>query len=259
MMTQKVIRGNDNLGKMLKLRRNELGLTIEEAATRAGVGTKTWSRYEAGESIRTDKCKGICKSLNWKRFPTDKEENIELFSIQKYKDCETWSSFLENEFGIGAAMSFSEGSDILFDYINDDMKELSSLPTGSHIGQLSISWLNGILPEQFLMNYNYEFLYLMKCSLYKMRIRAKNGKSLFAHSVIEELLLYLCCEEAYALLELNSDLYEKEGIDDEHFKDWVFDLFGDMDLITFLYSNVYLDVDHPYHFSHWKDQQFYTE
>ena len=30
------------------------------------------------------------------------------------------------------------------------MEELSSLPAGSHIGQLSISWLNGNLPEQFL-------------------------------------------------------------------------------------------------------------
>ena len=39
---------------------------------------------------------------------------------------------------------------------------------------------------------------------------------------------------------------------------WMFDLFGDMDLISFLYSNKYLDSDHPYHFSHWSEQQFYT-
>jgi len=44
-----------------KHRRSMLNLTIEEAASKAGVGTKTWSRYEAGGSIRKDKSKGICK------------------------------------------------------------------------------------------------------------------------------------------------------------------------------------------------------
>lgn len=65
-MAQKIVQGNEALAGKIKFRRNELGLTIEEAASRAGVGTKTWSRYEAGESIRRDKCKGICKALNWK-------------------------------------------------------------------------------------------------------------------------------------------------------------------------------------------------
>lgn len=63
-MTQKTIQGNADLAKQIRLRRSELGLTIEEAASRAGVGTKTWCRYEAGESIRSDKCKGVCKALN---------------------------------------------------------------------------------------------------------------------------------------------------------------------------------------------------
>lgn len=48
-MTQKTIQGNADLAKQIRLRRNELGLTIEEAASRAGVGTKTWCRYEAGD------------------------------------------------------------------------------------------------------------------------------------------------------------------------------------------------------------------
>ncbi len=61
-MPQKSIQGSKELGLKVKTRRNELGLTIEEAALRAGVGTKTWCRYEAGESIRRDKCKGICKA-----------------------------------------------------------------------------------------------------------------------------------------------------------------------------------------------------
>lgn len=47
-MGQKSVKGSTELARAIKLRRNELGLTIEEAAARAGVGTKTWSRYEAG-------------------------------------------------------------------------------------------------------------------------------------------------------------------------------------------------------------------
>ena len=54
-MTQKTIQGNADLAKQIRLRRSELGLTIEEAASRTGIGTKTWCRYEAGESIRSDK------------------------------------------------------------------------------------------------------------------------------------------------------------------------------------------------------------
>ena len=32
---------------------------------------------------------------------------------------------------------------------------------------------------------------------------------------------------------------------------WAFDLFDDMDSVTFLYSYHYLTEDSPYHFSHW--------
>ena len=58
-MAQKTIQGNKELARQIKSRRNELGLTIEEAASRAGVGTKTWCRYEAGESIVWINDKGV--------------------------------------------------------------------------------------------------------------------------------------------------------------------------------------------------------
>ena len=64
-MSNNAVPGSKSLANKIKQRRTELGLTIEEAASRAGVGTKTWCRYEAGESIRQDKVKGICKVLNW--------------------------------------------------------------------------------------------------------------------------------------------------------------------------------------------------
>lgn len=257
-MAQKIIQGNETLAKQIKSRRNELGLTIEEAASRAGVGTKTWCRYEAGESIRMDKCKGICKALNWSALPEQSVETHDSISAQEYKNHEAWSPFLENAFGNKAAMSFAAGSDILLDHINEDLAELASMPVGSHLGQLSVSWLCGDLPRQFLMHYNYDFLYWMNCTLQGMRQRAKYGFPMTAHSVMEELLLYLCNEEATALIELSSGITKFED-DAAASEEWVFDLLGDADIVSFFYSDVYLNSDHPYHFLHWNDQQFYTE
>lgn len=258
-MAQKTIQGNEILARQIKLRRNELGFTIEEAASRAGVGTKTWSRYEAGESIRRDKCKGICKALNWHSLPDQDGESNEQLAIQEYKNHEAWSEFLHNEFGVRAAISFAAGSDILLDHIEEDMAELASMPAGTHIGQLDVSWLNGSLPEQFLMQYDYEFLYLLKCTLLEMRMHAKSGLRMNAHSVMEELLIYLCCQESSVLLELSGVIHQLKDDDYADSEDWMFDLFGDMDIISFLYSNVHLYADHPYHFSRWTDRQFYTE
>lgn len=258
-MAHKTIQGSETLAKQIKSRRNELGLTIEEAASRAGVGTKTWSRYEAGESIRKDKCKGICKALNWHALPGQEEEEERGISIQMYKKHEAWSQFLEDTFGARAAMAFAAGSDILLDQIKEDMAELASMPAGSHIGQLNVSCLYGELPEQFLMHYDYDFLYQLKCTVCELRTRAKYGASITAHSVMEELILYLSNEESTALIELGggNDVFEDE--EDLYAEEWVFNLFDDMNIITFLYSDVYLNSDHPYHFSHWSDQQFYME
>jgi len=258
-MAQKTIRGTEALAKQIKNRRNELGLTIEEAAARAGVGTKTWCRYEAGESIRTDKCKGVCKALNWRVLPDQETEDFDALTVQEYKNHEAWSSFLEEMFGDVAAFAFAVGSDILLDHIKEDMRELSSMPAGSHVGQINCSCLAGSLPEQFLMQYDYQFLYQMKCALIKLRTCAKAGLSMSAHSVLEELIIYLCNEEASALIELNGGISGTEDDDAACYDGWVFDLFGDMDIITVLYSDEYLNTEHIYHYSHWMKQQFYTE
>lgn len=96
------------------------------------------------------------------------------------------------------------------------------------------------------MQYPYEFLYWMECTLLKMRERARIGADLTAHSVMEEPILYLCCEEAEPLMERNGEEDAPE--------EWVFDLFGDMDRISFLYSHVNLEEGRFYHFSHWADR-----
>jgi len=42
-----------------------------------------------------------------------------------------------------------------------------------------------------------------------------------------------------------------------NWESWPFDLFADMDIVTFLYSDYYLEQNHPYHFEHWREEQFY--
>lgn len=251
-MGQKSVQGSSNLAESIRTRRNELGLTIEEAALKAGVGTKTWSRYESGASIRTDKCKGVCKALNWGRLPEDEDNKDDILDLDQYQTHEAWSKYLMDSFGKPAAVSFVVGSDILLDHIDDDMRELSQMPKETHIGEISASFLIDSLPPQFLMEYDYNFLYILRANVKHFRMIAHTGEQIIAHSVLDELTLYLVVEESRLLLENDDAL-------DDDWAEWIFDVFNDMDLITFLYSNQYLTDGHPYHFSRWTEKQFYCE
>ena len=258
-MAQRTVKGSKELGNKIKIRRQELGLTIEDASSGAGVGTKTWCRYESGESIRVDKCKGICKVLKWTSLPIQEKADDETLSIDSYRTHEAWSDELEKAFGTKAALSFAIGSDLLYDHIREDMEALASMRRGTHIGQVKISWLKDDLPEQFLLNYDYEFYYQMKCALNDLINEIRWKRPLVAHSVMQELVIYLCNEEAKAALEiLDINGLSADDPYDDCPDEWVFGLFDDMDIITFLYSNVYLEADHPYHFSHWTENQFYN-
>lgn len=257
-MSQQVIKGTTQTSGAIRSRRLELGLTIEEAASRANVGTKTWCRYEAGESIRKDKAKGICKALNWTAIPNDNKESDIEFNLDEYKSNEAWSDFIGENHGVAAAVSFVMGSDILLDYIEEDLCELSRLPKGTHVGQLDISMVKDMLPKQFLMEYDYDFLYCLETCILNLRKIAHYNVALVAHSVMQELALYLIVELAEFLMDTMSDEMEACGIEGvETWKEWVFDLFDDMDIVTFLYSNDYLTQDHSYHFVHWKEEQFF--
>ena len=256
-MAGNAIQGSIDLARRIRQRRNELGLTIAEAASRAGVGMKTWSRYEAGESIRCDKCKGVCRALNWLTLAEHDADEDVSFTEQEYRSHEAWSNGLEQGVGAGAALSFAVGYDILCDRLKDDIRELAALPRGTHIGEIDISRLEGRLPEQFLMYYDYNFLYRMKCAMEVVKSKAARGLPMTAHSVMEELIIYLCSEEAQTVLELQAECGGPEADDLGVPSDWVFDLFDDMDVVTYLYSDIYVEPDHPYHFSHWFEQQFF--
>lgn len=260
-MAQQVIQGSIEFAATIKQRRQELNLTIEEAASIAGVGTKTWSRYESGASIRKDKGKGICKALNWFALPLSQDcSDSPIMDFADLKKHEAWSSYLNDMFGKYATASFAIGSDILLDHINEDMDELASMPKGTHIGQLNLSWIHTDLPPQFMMRYDYDFLYILRATVLEFRLQASHGTEIVAHRVIDELVLYLIVEEARFLMESAEVEVENDDQEDyENWDEWISEIFGDMDLTLFLYSNQYLESSNPYHFEHWLEKQFYCD
>lgn len=250
-MPQESIPNSTDLANAIKQRRLELGLTIEEAARKAEVGVKTWCRYEAGEPIRRDKCAMICRALKWLRLPIAEEPATKL-TLDEAKRHSAWSSDLEQKFGPLAALSFAGGSDVLMDQLDDALDELSHLPKGTHVGELDASMLADVLPPQFLTAYDYTFLYAMRCTLKNLRLRAGTGQEFVAHSVAEELLIYLAVDDAELLMD---DRVRREQGD--AWKEWVFDLFDDCDLLANLYDDVFLTADNAYHFEHWFEPQFF--
>ena len=86
-----------------------------------------------------------------------------------------------------------------------------------------------------------------------MRQSAHDGMEIKAYSVLEELIIYLTVQNSQFLLECSDiDL-------PSDWNEWVFDLFGDMDIISFLFSDSYLPLDHTYHFDHWMDKSFWEK
>ena len=258
-MSAKILKGSTELGNKIRLRRNELGFTIEEAASKAGVGTKTWSRYESGKSIRRDKVNSICKTLNWHILPNQEESEQTDMDINDYKCREIWPHALAETLGEAAAISSVIGSDILLDNIEQDLEALSCKPKGTHIGELNLSWLEDSLPPQFLMQYDYDFLYYWKTILIRYRNQAAHIKSFTAHTVIEELTLYIIMEKSKFLMEgIVPYLPSEDKYSYYDWSNWPFDLFDDMDIITFLYSDHYLEKENLYHFEHWRKELFYA-
>ena len=126
----------------------------------------------------------------------------------------------------------------------------------------SSSFISDIMPEQFLMRYDYEFMYALRQTLIMFREKAPFGIEITAHRVIDELVLYLIMEESEFLMEdmdLDSET-EDEDDDSSDWRSWAFDVFDDMDIVTYLYSEEEkLDPEDTYHFDNWFKEQFYVD
>ena len=251
--------GSKELGAAMRARREELGMTVEQAANRAHVGQKTWSRYESGESIRNDKIKGVCASLGWKTLgdayaSEDVGRTDEAYLKSIGEGSEGWVPYIEQTLGRKAAVTFCVGSEILFDELSMDLEELAAMPRGSHLGMAGISLTLPYFPDQFVMRYDYEFIYKLRARLALLREALPLCDHFNVHMVADELLLRMIEQEAVPLMEAWAE-HDKDDLSD----DWVADICEDDNCSLYLYSPcLYLEKQHTYHFDHWFDHSFNT-
>lgn len=164
-----------------------------------------------------------------------------------------WSPWLEAMFGYNAALLFAVGSDLFSDKISEDLSEMQfgELEPYSLLKDVPASWTIDDLPEVFRDRYDVNFLRNMYSVLCEMRVKAFNGECMEPNSVMEELVFMLCVDEGVC------NLIDLWGIPNKNdLKDWVFDLFGDSDIIFLLYSDMSFlseDEECTYNFDHWAD------
>ena len=71
----------------------------------------------------------------------------------------------------------------------------------------------------------------MKCTLVHLRRSLSTGRMVKAHTVMEELIIYLCNEEAMAFMEVSDERVATDSKNLGYSEDWVFDMFDDEDII----------------------------
>jgi len=233
-----------------------LGLSIEEAAGKAGVGAKTWGRYESGASIRQDKERGVCRALRWTSFAVicsseDGSKSENPFVVDNRH--QAWSQGLADLYGTLCAATFAVGSDIVLDNLKQDLTELARSARGTHLGELPCSWFGDSLPRQFLHRYDYEFTYKLRSAVKLLRRRFRFGH-LEAHTVLEEIALYLIFGEAESLADIGPEFSGAEN----QWLDWLGEMLSDLDVEYYLFSSA--EVVAPgftYHFDRWDEEQFW--
>ena len=251
-MAPRTIPGSPDLGRAIRERRTSLNLTIDEAAKRGGVGSKSWGHYETGASIREDKARSICRALGWQRLPSEGTDEMERSVVDESH--KAWSVELAEQFGPVCARVFASGSDILLDEITEDLESLASMPPGSHLGQLSFSWLDGSLPAQFVPRYDYELVYGLQAAVSALRARFAEGV-LVAETVLEEIALYLVFQKA----DIQKDLEMEDFGEDDDWREWLGSILGDLDVEWLLYDSGWDLTDRiAYHFDHWREAQFWS-
>lgn len=235
-----------DLGDAIKARRIKLGLTIEEAAFRAGIGTKTWVRYESGSPIRTDKVPGVCKALRWASLGGERAPQSGKYDLNIDEESPAWPYEMCRFYGRGAAVSFVAGSGILLDYTTEDLKSLSCMPRGSHVGEISVSWIKDLLPKQFLTRYDYEFVYELLCANQHMREDADRLGWINPRTILDVLIMRAMCECASILM--------KGWGFEPGWDNWLRDAREAPEVDRYLFSDEYLPSGHMYHFDNWDNR-----
>ena len=176
----------------------------------------------------------------------------EAFDLEKFRNQEAWSDFLCRYFGEAAAISFIVGSDLVLEFIEKDLQELSGKPEGTHVGQLGASMMKEILPGQFLTRYDSAFLRLFRTTVERIRKTFRCCDWFTPSSVIEEVAIYQIAEVSKYWMESRHAQMESQGVTGlDTWDAWDFDLLETFHVITCLYSDRCVERNHRYHFDHW--------
>lgn len=280
MAAANVFKGSPELGQKIRERREELGHTINEISNQADISVSSWNRYEAGGDIRKDKIAGLCKALRWVRLPNSInptgtiEENIneeDEPAILVYKPVliSRYSGTGGEVDSLPICAGLLTGLEFLKDVLDEALDDLSEEPRGTHIGMID-TIISYRMPEQFLTEYDYEFIYGMRAKVLSMLRAIDYNKEIEINTVMDDIILDVAfdlCEtwfdNDFVIKENSSDGKEvfdsrKEHYDFDCYREDV-DLFledyGDDCLIDFvLYDDeICIPKDSPFHVSHWFD------
>lgn len=271
-MPPRTVKSTARLGNAIKARRISLGLSIEEASRLSGVGAKTWGNYESGQAIRSDKVAGVCKALKWKELPIEDGRHANEYDWLDNigPDNAAWSATLARGYGRKAAVSFVVGSDLLLDYLSEDLEALKEYPVGTHLAEIPCSYLADMMPAQYSMEYDFRFLFRFRAATINYRNRMGYGHDIRAHTVAEELIVRLVRDLSFDAVrgwtpncEVSQDTdVAEESTDfklDEAWEEWPEDLCEDDDVSIYLNDDHYTQPGDPYSFELWFEAQFWTE
>lgn len=266
-MTPQTSAGSVERGQAIRVRREELSLTIEQAAAAAGVGSETWRRYEAGGAIRRDKVRNLLKVLRWARLPDAPEDGPEGRGRDRSMwdlcgpeaEGDTYSAFLSEEYSESFARIVRAGFDITRDELRDDIESLAREPKGTHLGQLGASWFEGRLPARWLMHYDYDFMCRLLARLDTLRMRLVHPGQVDSHpltrGVVDDLLLHLVVEQGKSAFEVADD----ERVDLDEADEFEYHLNGEDDEVIFALFSANTDPapDNAWHFDRWFDDVYW--
>jgi Helix-turn-helix domain len=269
-MAPKTEPSSTELGKLMRGRRKELGLTIEQAAASANIGSESWRRYEQGGAIRQDKVRGVCRTLRWPSLPSagagDANPADDRASASAEKSMwdlaaegAGYSRALAADYGQACARVFALGYDFVSDWLKDDIDSLSTMPRGTHLGELGHSWLAGELPARWLTRYDYEFCYRLRGVVEDLRWRlvhpGYDGVPHLTRCPADDLALHLLLQSGASAF----DEHDNSPIEDGDVGEWEYELNGEDDeIISALFSDqTHPAKDHSWHFERWFEESYY--
>lgn len=235
-------------GKMIRARRRELGYTVEEAAYVAGVSPKTWGRYEAGGSVRSDKLGYVLRVLRWRDLP-GQGGRASPSTSRVDRSSPFWLAWARDGFSEDEALALFYSAKSLCDELWEARDALSSMPRCSHIGQVP-PYVHGrladCLPRRYLTRYGYEFLFEMK-NRFDMLVLAKlaDVPELTHTCFFDDVIWFVLVRRAQLHAEvhdLEADLEARDFFDDDRVYEELEMLFEDA---------VIPDSGDAWHFDNW--------